>query len=84
MDRWPKWNTVTTLLFAIHPLVVKCKDFVSYNEGKTWPHKKLLHEIGGYSSTIVLDNYDIAMSHNHGFRGEHGIDLLDSFKLANG
>ncbi len=67
------------LLFAIHPLVVKRKDltcFVSYNEGKTWPYKKLLHEIGGYSSTIVLDNYDIAMSHNHGFRGEHGIDFV--------
>ena len=67
------------LLFAIHPLVVKRKDltcFVSYDEGKTWPYKKLLHEIGGYSSTIVLDNYDIAMSHNHGFRGEHGIDFV--------
>lgn len=66
-------------LFAIHPLVVKRKDltcFVSYDEGKTWPYKKLLHEIGGYSSTIVLDNNDIAMSHNHGFRGEHGIDFM--------
>lgn len=66
-------------LFAIHPLVVKRRDltcFVSYDEGKTWPYKKLLHEIGGYSSTIILDNYDIAMSHNHGFRGEHGIDFV--------
>lgn len=66
-------------LFAIHPLVVKRLDltcFVSYDEGKTWPYKKLLHEVGGYSSTIVLDNYDIAMSHNHGFRGEHGIDFM--------
>ena len=66
-------------LFAIHPLVVKRRDltcFVSYDEGKTWPYKKLLHEIGGYSSTIILDNYDIAMSHNHGFKGEHGIDFV--------
>lgn len=66
-------------LFAIHPLVVKRKDltcFVSYDEGKTWPFKKLLHEIGGYSSTIILDNYDVAMSHNHGFKGEHGIDFV--------
>lgn len=66
-------------LFAIHPLVVKRRDltcFVSYDEGKTWPYRKLLHPVGGYSSTIILDNYDIAMSHNHGFRGEHGIDFV--------
>jgi hypothetical protein len=66
-------------LIAFHPLVVKRRDltcFVSYDEGKTWPHRKLIHEAGGYTSTIVLDNFDIAMSHNHGFKGEEGIDFV--------
>ena len=65
-------------LFAFHPVVVKRRDltcFVSYDEGKTWPFKRVLYEAGGYSSVIVMDNYDIALSHNHGHRGEHGIDF---------
>lgn len=69
----------TSRLFAFHPVVVKRKDltcFVSYDEGKTWPYKKLIHEAGGYSSAIVLDNYDIALAHNHGHKGEHGIDFV--------
>lgn len=66
-------------LFAFHPTVVKRRDltcFVSYDEGKTWPFKRVLHEAGGYSSVVILDNYDIALSHNHGFKGEHGIDFM--------
>ena len=66
-------------LFAFHPLVVKRRDltcFVSYDEGKTWPYRKLIHEAGGYSSVIIMDNYDIGLSHNHGHKGEQGIDFV--------
>ncbi len=69
----------TYRLLAFHPIVVKRKDltcFVSYDEGKTWPYTKLIHPIGGYSSVIILDNYDIALAHNHGFKGEKGIDFV--------
>jgi hypothetical protein len=66
-------------LFAFHPVVVKRRDltcFVSLDEGNTWPFKRLIHAAGGYSSAIVMDNYDIGLSHNHGHRGEGGIDFV--------
>jgi len=69
----------TNRLLAFHPTVVKRRDltcFMSYDEGKTWPFKKVIHEAGGYSSVAILDNYDIALAHNHGHRGEHGIDFV--------
>ncbi|MBT5816320.1 MAG: exo-alpha-sialidase [Opitutales bacterium] len=66
-------------LFAFNPVVVKRRDltcFVSYDEGKTWPFKRVIHEAGGYSSVVVMDNYDIALAHNHGHAGRDGIDFV--------
>ena len=66
-------------LLAFHPLYVKRRDltcFVSYDDGKTWPDQKLIHEAGGYSSVIVMDNHHIALSHNHGHKGRDGIDFV--------
>lgn len=66
-------------LFAFNPVVVKRRDltcFVSYDEGKTWPFKRVIHEAGGYSSVVVMDNYDIALAHNHGHAGQEGIDFV--------
>ncbi len=66
-------------LFAFNPVVVKRRDltcFVSYDEGKTWPFKRVIHEAGGYSSVVVMDNYDIALAHNHGHAGRDGIDFM--------
>lgn len=71
-------------LLAFHPLYVKRRDltcFVSYDEGRSWPHSKLIHEAGGYSSVIVMDNHRIALSHNHGHKGRDGIDFV-SFDLS--
>jgi sialidase-1 len=71
-------------LFAFNPVVVKRRDltcFVSYDEGKTWPFKRVIHEAGGYSSVVVMDNYDIALAHNHGHAGIGGIDFV-SFNLS--
>jgi len=68
-----------TRLFAFHPVVFKRRDltcFVSYDEGKTWPFRRVIHEAGGYSSVVVMDNYDIALAHNHGHAGRDGIDFV--------
>ena len=73
----------TSRLLAFHPLYVKRRDltcFVSNDGGKSWPYSKLIHEAGGYSSVIVMDNHRIALSHNHGHKGRDGIDFV-SFNL---